>query len=64
MATTPTTPDRPRSAAEVNEEIRALWLRTGGQLRPEQHSEYERLVTEWAEARADSPGTPSSAACN
>ncbi|MFG2498451.1 hypothetical protein ACGFSB_09600 [Streptomyces sp. NPDC048441] len=53
MTTTPDTPDRPRrSAAEVNEEIRALWLSTGGYLRPEQHLEYERLVAEWAEATA------------
>lgn len=52
MTTTPGTPDRPRSAAEVNEEIRALWLRTGGYLRPEQHLEYEKLVAEWAEATA------------
>ncbi|MFE0099355.1 hypothetical protein [Streptomyces sp. NPDC059009] len=50
MTTTPATPDGPRSAAEVNEEIRALWLRAGGRLRPEQSREYERLVTEWAEA--------------
>ncbi|MFE6165166.1 hypothetical protein ACFQ7F_40345 [Streptomyces sp. NPDC056486] len=50
MTTTPDTPDRPRSAAEVNEEIRALWLRTGGYLRPEQHLVYEKLVAEWAEA--------------
>lgn len=53
MTTTPGTPDRPRPAAEVNEEIRALWLRTGGYLRPEQHKEYERLVAEWAEATAE-----------
>ncbi|MFI6092276.1 hypothetical protein [Streptomyces sp. NPDC051218] len=52
MTTTPDTPDRPRTAAEVNEEIRALWLRTGGYLRPEQHLEYEKLVAEWAEATA------------
>ncbi|MFG2651757.1 hypothetical protein [Streptomyces sp. NPDC048436] len=55
MTTTPNTPDGPRSAAEVNEEIRALWLRTGGYLRPEQHLEYERLVAEWAEATAATP---------
>lgn len=39
-----------RSAAEVNEQIRALWLRAGGTLSAEQRREYEALVTEWAEA--------------
>ena len=38
-----------RSAAEVNEEIRALWLRSGGTLNTEQREEYQRLVTEWAD---------------
>ncbi|MDT3727734.1 hypothetical protein ROS62_23790 [Streptomyces sp. DSM 41972] len=37
-----------RSAAEVNEEIRALWLRSGGTLSVEQREEYQRLVQEWA----------------
>ena len=47
-----TTPDSGsvRSAAAVNEEIRALWLRTGGRLSPEQRRVYERLVTEWSAA--------------
>ncbi|MGW2823593.1 hypothetical protein ACWC24_21755 [Streptomyces sp. NPDC001443] len=39
-----------RSAAEVNEEIRALWLRSGGTLSGEQREEYQRLVLEWAAA--------------
>ncbi|MFE0510018.1 hypothetical protein [Streptomyces sp. NPDC058964] len=39
-----------RSAAEVNEEIRALWLRSGGTLSVEQREEYQRLVLEWAAA--------------
>lgn len=42
-----------RSAAEVNEEIRALWLRSGGTLTTEQREEYQRLVLEWAEAAPD-----------
>ncbi|MCX4997504.1 hypothetical protein OG739_32935 [Streptomyces longwoodensis] len=45
-----------RSAAEVNEEIRALWLRSGGTLSVEQRAEYQRLVLEWAavaQQRAD-----------
>ncbi|MFF0200777.1 hypothetical protein [Streptomyces sp. NPDC005017] len=37
-----------RSAAEVNEEIRALWRRAGGTLTIEQREEYQRLVMEWA----------------
>ncbi|GAB2782816.1 hypothetical protein GCM10027073_14400 [Streptomyces chlorus] len=43
-------PSPERSAAEVNEEIRALWLRSGGTLSGEQRAEYQRLVQEWAEA--------------
>ncbi|MFG3659132.1 hypothetical protein [Streptomyces sp. NPDC047706] len=39
-----------RSAAEVNEEIRALWRRSGGTLTTEQREEYQRLVLEWAAA--------------
>jgi Na+/H+-translocating membrane pyrophosphatase len=39
-----------RSAEEVNEEIRALWLRSGGTLNGEQREEYRRLVLEWAAA--------------
>ncbi|MER5377395.1 hypothetical protein [Streptomyces sp. NPDC002132] len=39
-----------RSAEEVNEEIRALWLRSGGTLSGEQREEYQRLVLEWAAA--------------
>ncbi|MEU6279157.1 hypothetical protein [Streptomyces sp. NPDC047028] len=39
-----------RSAAEVNEQIRALWLRAGGTLSAPERAEYELLVVEWAEA--------------
>ncbi|MGW1543806.1 hypothetical protein ACWCPM_26800 [Streptomyces sp. NPDC002309] len=39
-----------RSAAEVNEEIRALWRRSGGTLSTEQREVYQRLVLEWAAA--------------
>ncbi|GHF13441.1 hypothetical protein GCM10014715_81250 [Streptomyces spiralis] len=39
-----------RSAAEVNEEIRALWRRSGGTLTTEQRELYQRLVMEWAAA--------------
>ena len=41
-----------RTADEVNEEIRALWLRSGGTLSGEQRREYQRLVLEWAAASA------------
>ncbi|MEU3340227.1 hypothetical protein [Streptomyces sp. NPDC006668] len=47
-------PGSVRSAAEVNEQIRALWLRAGGSLSAQERAEYELLVVEWAEAiRAD-----------
>ncbi|MFD8224964.1 hypothetical protein ACFV16_12440 [Streptomyces massasporeus] len=44
------TPGSVRSAAEVNDEIRALWQRTGGTLSAEERAEYELLVVEWAAA--------------
>lgn len=43
-------PGSARSAAVVNEEIRALWLRAGGRLSPEERRKYETLVVEWAAA--------------
>ena len=50
----PPTPDRPgsvRSAAVVNEEIRALWRRLDGRPVTEaERAEYNALVVEWAEA--------------
>ncbi|MCQ4211843.1 hypothetical protein [Streptomyces longispororuber] len=39
-----------RSADVVNEQIRDLWARTGGQLTADDRAEYESLVTEWAAA--------------
>ncbi|MFJ9118403.1 hypothetical protein ACIRJO_22940 [Streptomyces sp. NPDC102394] len=39
-----------RSAAEVNEQIRALWTRAGGSLSAQERAEYELLVAEWAAA--------------
>lgn len=39
-----------RSAAELNERIRALWLRAGGSLSAQERAEYELLVVEWAAA--------------
>ncbi|ALV49045.1 hypothetical protein OIE82_29815 [Streptomyces althioticus] len=45
-----TPPGSARSAAEVNEQIRALWLRAGGSLSAQEREEYEMLVVEWAAA--------------
>jgi hypothetical protein len=44
------TPGSVRSAAELNEQIRALWLRSGGSLSAKEREEYELLVIEWAAA--------------
>ncbi|MGV9562756.1 hypothetical protein [Streptomyces sp. NPDC003480] len=49
MSTTPQ-PVADRSADEVNEEIRALWFRSGGTLTMEERRVYQRLVMEWAAA--------------
>ncbi|MCX4760438.1 hypothetical protein OG562_05525 [Streptomyces sp. NBC_01275] len=38
------------SATELNERIRALWLRAGGSLSAQERVEYELLVVEWAAA--------------
>ncbi|MFD7405910.1 hypothetical protein ACFV7R_25240 [Streptomyces sp. NPDC059866] len=43
-------PGSVRSAAEVNEQIRELWLRAGGTLSAQERAEYELLVVEWAAA--------------
>ncbi|MES4893301.1 hypothetical protein [Streptomyces sp. NPDC096012] len=43
-------PGSVRSAAEVNEQIRALWMRAAGTLSAQERAEYELLVVEWAEA--------------
>ncbi|MFG2475567.1 hypothetical protein [Streptomyces fagopyri] len=39
-----------RSAAALNEQIRALWMRSGGSLSAQERAEYELLVVKWAEA--------------
>ena len=53
-ATVEVVPERTeRTAAEVNEAIRALWFRSGGTLNSEQRREYQRLVLEWAAAPAE-----------
>ncbi|MFF4585837.1 hypothetical protein [Streptomyces sp. NPDC001388] len=43
-------PGSVRSAAELNERIRSLWLRAGGSLSAQERAEYELLVVEWAAA--------------
>ncbi|MET7600025.1 hypothetical protein ACWERY_23570 [Streptomyces sp. NPDC004082] len=43
-------PGSVRSAAALNEQIRALWMRTGGSLSAQERAEYELLVVEWAAA--------------
>ncbi|CAM5585870.1 MULTISPECIES: hypothetical protein [unclassified Streptomyces] len=45
-----TTPGSVRSAAELNDRIRALWRRAGGSLSAQERVEYELLVVEWATA--------------
>ena len=45
-----TTPGSVRSAAELNDQIRALWRRAGGTLSEQERVEYELLVVEWASA--------------
>lgn len=42
-----------RPADVLNEEIRALWQRSGGVLTVEQRREYEQLLDEWAAAVRD-----------
>lgn len=43
-------PGSVRSADAVNEDIRALMLRAGGHLKPEDRAVYQRLIAEWAAA--------------
>ncbi|MDQ1040166.1 hypothetical protein QFZ75_006582 [Streptomyces sp. V3I8] len=47
------TPGSVRSAAVLNEQIRALWIRAGGSLSAQERAEYELLVVEWAAAVRD-----------
>lgn len=50
MPPTPRRSPRPRAPAVVNEEIRALWVTSGGVLSAKQRAEYEQLLAEWAAA--------------
>lgn len=54
MPRPPAVPGSARTPAVVNDEIRALWQRSGGVLSPEGQREYALLLVEWAAAvRAD-----------
>lgn len=44
------TPGSMRSAADLNEQIRALWIRAGGSLSAQERAEYELLVVKWSAA--------------
>lgn len=50
MSPSSVVPGSVRSAAELNEQIRALWLRAGGSLSTQERAEYELLVVQWAAA--------------
>ena len=50
MPPTPSSPTPVRSAAVVNDLIRALWLRADGVLNDGQRAEYEQLVVAAAAA--------------
>ncbi|MFE7073472.1 hypothetical protein ACFU96_25635 [Streptomyces sp. NPDC057620] len=50
MSTNSPTPGSVRSAAALNEQIRALWIRSGGYLSTQERIEYELLVVQWAAA--------------
>jgi hypothetical protein len=50
MSTHSPGPGSVRSAAALNEQIRALWIRAGGYLSPQERVEYELLVVQWAAA--------------
>ncbi|AEN08461.1 MULTISPECIES: hypothetical protein [unclassified Streptomyces] len=54
MSPYPNTSVPVRSASVVNDEIRDLWQRSGGLLSPEDETEYQRLLVEWAAAAGTS----------
>ncbi|AGJ53352.1 hypothetical protein F750_0841 [Streptomyces sp. PAMC 26508] len=54
MSPYPNTSATPRTASEVNEQIRTLWQRAGGLLSPEDETEYQLLLVEWAAASGTS----------
>ncbi|QQM44843.1 hypothetical protein [Streptomyces liliifuscus] len=50
MSPNSVSPGSARSAAVLNEQIRALWIRAGGSLSAQERTEYELLVVQWAAA--------------
>ncbi|MFD9540998.1 MULTISPECIES: hypothetical protein [unclassified Streptomyces] len=54
MSPYPNTSGSVRSASVVNEEIRDLWQRSGGLLSPDDETEYQSLLVEWAAAAGTS----------
>jgi hypothetical protein len=50
MPTDHVCPGSVRSAAQLNEDIRQMWLRARGVLTAQERAEYERLVVAWAGA--------------
>ncbi|WP_069174030.1 hypothetical protein [Streptomyces griseus] len=54
MSPYPNTSVSVRPVSVVNEEIRALWQRSGGLLSPDEEKEYQRLLAEWAAAAGTS----------
>jgi len=50
MPSTPVSLGSVRSAAVLNEEIRALWPHPDARLTDVERAEYERLLAEWAAA--------------
>ncbi|MFE4694907.1 MULTISPECIES: hypothetical protein [Streptomyces] len=54
MSPYPNTSAAVRTASEVNEQIRTLWQRSGGLLSPDDETEYQRLLVEWAAAAGTS----------
>ncbi|MDQ0954140.1 hypothetical protein QFZ24_008063 [Streptomyces phaeochromogenes] len=53
MSPNSVSPGSARSAAALNEQIRALWIRAGGSLSAQERAEYELLVVQWAAAIRD-----------
>ncbi|MET7944299.1 hypothetical protein [Streptomyces sp. NPDC005302] len=50
MPSNPARPGSARSADQINDDIRNLWARARGSLTPQERQQYERLLTEWADA--------------
>ncbi|WP_129842444.1 hypothetical protein [Streptomyces sp. RFCAC02] len=60
MSEAPETTAPSRSAAALNERIRALWPRAADRPADEHRREYERLLAEWVTAARRGPAVRSS----